>query len=233
MKSLILGLLVVYSYSYECWQYSCANLDDSDLCAKNEGNLFYIRNSHCGDGKICNLADVIDSFASGQPSYACQLETDIPAIDSDFQVDEDYNFKDSSACERLQNKDLQSGSYPKQCITEDDCILQDTTTTSCKCGFNISVCVPHYSSSFFDEWYTACEESEPDRDMYYQIWMVRKYYPWLVTYANSEEFACAYEVMDDLREVREYYDKVIDGTFYEKSVGMGIYLGVVLAGLLF
>lgn len=224
MKSLILLSLVFYSSSYDCWQYTCTSLEASDLCAQNSGNSFSMRTTACPEDKICHLADVIDSFASGQPTYACQLKSDVQALDADFQVDEDYDFKESSACERLPNKGLKEGSYPKKCTTEDDCILEDTTTTSCKCGFNSSVCVPHYSSSFFDEWFTACDESEPDSDMYYEIWLVRKYYPWMATYADSADFECAYDVFNDLSKVNQYYEKMLDGTFYESGKELVVYL---------
>ena len=79
--------------------------------------------------------------------------------------------------QRLQGKDLATGSHPKDCTSNHDCLLQDGTYSLCLCGVRTintnGICSPDMSSALFSSYWEACDSQGfiPQKDMgfYYSV----------------------------------------------------------------
>ena len=90
------------------------------------------------------------SSASNGDSYSCQSST---SMDLSEPSDPSYIVCPS----RDINRDLQTGSYPKQCQDDDDCRLQDGENQTCTCGIDgEKYCEADRASTVYDEYWREC-----------------------------------------------------------------------------
>lgn len=63
---------------------------------------------------------------------------------------------------RQANKDLEVGTYPRNCLADQDCLYQDGTTGQCVCAPRSSstsgYCKPDISSTYFEDYWTLCTQ---------------------------------------------------------------------------
>ena len=78
---------------------------------------------------------------------------------------------------RSDQKNLQSGSYPKECTSADDCLLEDGTANECVCGADgKQYCRPDINSDVFDDFWQLCEDGKMNSTSYSNWEIYNEYY---------------------------------------------------------
>ena len=81
---------------------------------------------------------------------------------------------------RTDQKDLENGSYPKECTSEDDCKLEDGTKNACVCGADGKrYCRPDKNSDVFDDFWEMCEDDKMDSESNSEWEIYNEYYVFL------------------------------------------------------
>lgn len=178
----LLAALLPLSLSLVCPTFTCANLEAGVCAVKDTEETAKLSASPCPTGQFCSGQRLYEDWwwNSGTPlgsSYQCVSEathTHTSLLDKEPYAQWPCPVFES-------NKFLASGSHPKDCQSDDDCLLADGSHSSCLCGFRGSgnlnstfgVCQPHQSDPIFINNWAACnsERLVENRDVgfYYKV----------------------------------------------------------------
>lgn len=171
--------------SQGCVTYQCQDLNQ-DLCAKRQSGVILLNSLGCRPGLNCSLSDLLQ-WHSDSPSADFYCE----AIDPSSLVQHKAGLYDYHCGKRKFGRNLLLGSHPKQCVSEQDCRLEDQSLSPCGCSFGSEdFCVPQWDSSVFDEYWAYCEEREGrvnDFGVIYYWTVVKETY----TYVQNPPFCVA------------------------------------------
>jgi hypothetical protein len=81
---------------------------------------------------------------------------------------------------RTSQKNLESGSYPKECTSKDDCLLEDGTNNECVCGADgKQYCQPDVNSDVFDDFWELCDDEKMNTTLNDDWEIYAKYYVYI------------------------------------------------------
>ena len=108
--------------------------------------------SPCSDGYSCSYDDVLVWYTGNVTTRPNTLHCKTQTV---------VNIGDNWACANRQaSKNLVSGTYPKECLSNTDCALLDGTTNDCVCtprgSHSSGFCRPDLSSSYFENYWDLC-----------------------------------------------------------------------------
>lgn len=208
----VLSLLLSHASAADCPVVVCADIADNS-CAEIVGTTVHLRSKHCDTTTYCNLTAVLQS--SGNQVIPCLAFNDSETI---------YDDNDYRDCgKRIYGRNLASGRHPKVCSSENDCVLEDGTKSSCQCGVNgFAYCAPDLNSRLFNQYWSNClanADTVYRNDYYYWTWYLQ-YYPLIVSAPS-----CAWSVSIELLTFR-----YLDAFLYQGAADrMVVFLCVMLA----
>lgn len=97
----------------------------------------------CLNGEFCNIQNLYTNWEEGKTGLECVHALENGSADSVFELMRDVCKNPPNAGKKL------SGSHPKKCNSNNDCVLNDGSLSECKCGLSVSG-------------YRYCEISEGD-----------------------------------------------------------------------
>lgn len=160
---------------------------------------------------MCQLQSILSS--NNTHLFQCiDKRLDIEPLVPDYSLVRDILHKDY--CLRQPNKDLKSGSHPKVCESDADCMLKDGSYSSCVCGFNKSYCSPDWSSSYFDEWMNNCSQELDVTMKLKDFYNVFAYYPYLAS-MHDIEGDCLSTAFADLWQLEEVFHDVSNKEYFK------------------
>lgn len=155
LRSLIsLALLSSALGWLSCPVLTCQDLPVNICASLVNNNTIAINSNACDETRQCNYDRVMTWFSIEPsqrfPTYGCDAAQAI-------------SLGTSWTCpNRAASKNLVTGSYPRSCLTDSDCTLQDGTTNDCVCAPRTSgtsgFCRPHASSSYFQAYWDLCTQ---------------------------------------------------------------------------
>lgn len=138
-----------------CPTITCQSLGINTCASLLSDNSIALNSNPCDETRQCNYDLVLTWFSLDPsrrlPTYGCEVAQGI-------------SLTDTWTCpNRAASKDLASGSYPKICLTDSDCMLQDGTENECVCTPRTSstsgYCRPDTSSTYFNAYWDLCTQS--------------------------------------------------------------------------
>lgn len=170
-----------------CRKYECVSLE-VDICAKRAENSTLVNSIPCSDGKRCLVSSLQDlEFSKSSDTLLCE----------EFEEYESYTWDDLyyECGKKKSRREFVSGKKLVLCSSEDDCILQDGTNTTCQCGADGSkYCVPAWDSSTFNSYWTECGQGIKRDRLNYWI-LFKEFYP---LWATSTDLNC---IRDTIYEI--------------------------------
>lgn len=175
-------MMLSLAHSLNCVVWKCAEGNDLQECARwDESKKEILLNEDgCKDGYFCRTDNVeewyTDVTRQDEP-LMCEEEGDIGDLEGSDNVYDDFDFdEDDIPCAtRDTNQNLSSGSHPKRCSDDSDCLMLNGAVTECKCGMNgESYCVPAFDSDAFEEYWEECEEDEGEINYWTDAWWREK-----------------------------------------------------------
>jgi len=178
----LLAALLPLSLSLVCPTFTCADLTSGTCAEKVTEETAKLSTIPCPTGQFCSGQRLYEDWwwnsgtALGS-SYACVSE----ASYAHTSVLDKEPYAQWPCFEFESNKGLASGSHPKDCQSDDDCLLEDGSRSSCLCGFRgvgqlnstSGVCQPHQSDPIFISNWVACNSERliENRDVgfYYKV----------------------------------------------------------------
>ena len=180
---LVLVFLLTQAQAWlSCMTVSCGNLGENICAQVGDGDSISLRSTSCNEDFACKYSDVM-TWYTGNVTLRNNILmcTEAPTI----------TLGDSWKCANRQaSKNLVSGTYPKTCLSEDDCGLLDGSKNLCVCSPRSTgasgYCKPDISSSFFEDYWTLCTQMSGTITDKYQgyYWYLRS------------QFAVYYDVAD-------------------------------------
>lgn len=199
LKALLLLPLALASV---CPKYKCSDDVPEGACVQfSTSEIYLVNTSPCPDtAPYCNLVTVKDwvQTAFVNNTYACEVTNT-----TDYWTEPGTD--DYLVCQKKSyDKDLASGSHPKECSTagwaDTDCSLVDGTISECRCGLNgKSYCLPDISSSAFDDYWTQCCDvgcGHLDSFEHYLFWYLKQTY--FVDYISG--YSCS-KIFSQLKDI--------------------------------
>jgi hypothetical protein len=149
---ILLGLLTL-TVAWKCKPFSCEVLPEG-LCAvfRKEGDVL-VNSEVCDVGMTCYLSKFRTLAERGDFDLEvyCQLLPDSLV---------DYDDTAFICPQRNSTQRLKSGTHPKVCTSDQDCSLEDGSSSECDCGLNgRSYCRPSQSTEVFDFFWKECERN--------------------------------------------------------------------------
>lgn len=150
--SLVLLLAAVASASHQvyCPNLVCSSMPEK-LCAFAAGNLVYANDNGCGEG-ICSLDSMLAWFSNTtETSYFLDC---MPVTFKEDLID-----SASTGCYPvIDGQELIDSIWPKECIADTDCELQNGEFAPCQCGLDGKMyCTPPITSAVFKEFWDSCD----------------------------------------------------------------------------
>jgi hypothetical protein len=143
MKFLIVLALLGAASAFKCYSWECADLGEN-ICAEYADNVISVNENGCSSGYTCGLmyAD-LQIYESDETVVECISDAAYDAQEDDEDYPSDYDWANSKECESDDGYNLQSGSFPKNCNSDEDCLLNNGKEAQCWCGFNgVGYCMP-------------------------------------------------------------------------------------------
>lgn len=209
MKFLIALALLSAASAFTCYSWECADLDEN-ICAQYSNNVISVNENGCSSGYTCGLmyAD-IQVYVHDETVVECITEAAYNAQDDDDtqSYSSDYDWASSEECEADEGYNLESGSFPKNCNGDEDCLLVNGEEAECWCGFNgDGYCIPTLKSDYFDDWHSNCEDGDADEESYTEAVFRSIYLPFIETLQESSEYDCMNEIFEDFKDQEDYSD---------------------------
>ena len=147
--------LVLAQAWLSCLTINCGNLGENICAQVGTENAISLRSTACNEDFSCSYNDIIKWYTQDATTRNNILMcTAMPII----AVGEAW-----PCANRQARKNLVSGSYPKACLTDQDCELQDGTFNSCVCAPRSTsasgYCKPDISSTHFEDYWTLCTQT--------------------------------------------------------------------------
>ena len=199
----LLVTLLPLSLALVCPTFTCDNLSSGVCAVKDTEATARLSNNPCPSGQFCSGQRLYEDWwwDSGTPvssSYLCLNE----GTSKHTSALDKQPYAQWPCFAREPRKDLDSGRHPKDCQSDNDCLLKDGTLTSCVCGFRqnglvnttMGICQPDISDTMFYVYWAKCSASaedliDLDLGFYYKVLHE--------TYAivNSDPLPCASTVL--------------------------------------
>ena len=177
MHRICIYLLLFPALSMLCPRFSCRTLPPSTCALKHSSADIYLSTDVCRLDYFCPAELIFTDwwwygFLAVGSTFSCLPLSQHEHMDlSDGEVYTEWPCEEWEA-----GKNLAVGSHPKDCRSEDDCMLQDGSFSSCSCGIRSStisgICSPHMSSEVFDPYWRACKNGlieEKNLGFYYSV----------------------------------------------------------------
>ena len=204
MYWVVLVLAWVGKVHGECHFIQCATLA-TGVCAENNGQaMVSVNRAGCQNSGYCSY-QMFDDWLNNQ----VQRDTQLMCSQTSSLLT--VRAGDTSCPTRQVQKDLLAGTSTLiQCETPSvinpECQLQDGTYTECVCALNgKSYCVPHISSTVFDDYWAECFKSgknygyiSDDDHYWYWYYRIHYYLPYLTAYSCARSFFEEFTKIDDL-----------------------------------
>ena len=138
-----------------CPTITCQSLGTNTCASLLSDNSIALNSNPCDETRQCSYDLVLTWFSLDPtvrlPTYGC--------VDA-----QGISLTTTWTCpNRAASKDLVDGSYPKACLTDSDCALQDGTTNECVCtprtGSTSGFCKPNLSSTYYSSYWDLCTSS--------------------------------------------------------------------------
>lgn len=181
MKGLAVSLVLCLSLGVSgltCPFFSCGTVPAGACAQKMSSQWIQLSTTPCTDGSFCSAQRMYEdwwwyAYTAVDNTYPClALSTynHISFAESDV-------YTEWPCMQRLQGKELASGSHPKDCTSNHDCLLQDGTYSLCLCGVRTintnGICSPEMSSALFSNYWGSCDNKgfiqEKDMGFYYSV----------------------------------------------------------------
>lgn len=138
-----------------CMTINCGNLGENICAQMGTDDTISLRSTACNEDFSCSYSDLIAWYTQDALTRNNILMcTAMPTI----TLGEGW-----PCANRQARKNLVSGTYPKACLTDQDCELQDGTYNSCVCAPRSTsasgYCKPHISSTHFEDYWTLCTQT--------------------------------------------------------------------------
>jgi hypothetical protein len=195
----LLGLSVVVR---SCPTLKCSTSLSYGVCAVYETDSSYqVSSSRCESGSYCTVEDFEHwrDYAYLDPTLLCTTDTENVV---DFEAQNGVN-----CSSRDQNKDLASGSSPKQCEQSDsyssECETEDGDSGYCECGYDgKAYCRPDFSSDSYDDYWDECQDNggKLDSSKHAAFWYLK--YTYYVKYISA--YSCAHNLFYEFVQLDEY-----------------------------
>lgn len=200
LAALIVAGLVVARGWVLCPLVTCAMLD-SNVCAQRtkDGDVI-VNDSGCQDNYVCPFLAVLSWVESNSTAlFAC-----VPG--SSLHAGENWQ------CEQRQAlKNLAEGTYPKACISDDECTLMDGSTTVCACAARTSsssgLCQPDKSSDMFEEYWEECAKRQVVGDPLLGLYFYLQQ-QYSVLYMAPDSPQCADRALFEFREFARVREEI-------------------------
>jgi hypothetical protein len=190
----------------ECPFMECARLDDG-VCAQIFAEGIYINEKGCPRDLTCSAEEIFKKHREtvfDEPPWYVYLDceentkpalTNIPNTLVECPI---RNITDN----------LESGSHPKLCESDSECITKNNKTPKCKCGiYGFKYCEALMSSDVFEDFWKRCEK---DSTLTLKEWKVWEYLVENFVYLISAP-SCGEEVLE---EMNVSFDYILDGDIY-------------------
>lgn len=202
---LVIYLLMntVSSQKPECPFMECNNLGEG-ICAQIYENGIYINDKGCPRNFTCSAEEIF------------KIHTETEFTEELWSVNLDCYEQTNPASTNVPNTpvecperdiddNLVSGSHPKLCETDNDCITKNGINPPCACGiYGDKYCQPLIGSDVFEQFWKRCERDSTLTLKEWEVWQfLVKTYVYLVSAPP-----CGEEVLE---EMKVSFDYIIDG----------------------
>lgn len=199
MKLLLASIILKISLGLVCPFWTCKSLDPN-VCAIRKDREIIVNQDGCYDGFQCNLQVTGFFFSSVESldSFTCYQRGEIDK--SVLIYPSYYDWQNSPECKYDPKTNLDSGSHPKQCETDEDCKLINGEFTKCECSVNgRSYCKPSLNSDYFEYWFDICETGYADDKLYNKLYNDYRFTP-LLKFADRDDQDC---LKDEITQDKE------------------------------
>jgi hypothetical protein len=213
-KNFFFHLLTTLCFSLDCLTWHCSDLEIG-TCALRRDSTILVNTHYCAGNQVCQLQEILSSNTTDL--FQCtEKRLALEPLVPDYSLVRDILNKDY--CLKELDKDLESGSHPKECERDSDCMLKDGSYSHCVCGFNKGYCRPEWSSSYFDEWLNNCSQELEITLKLKDFFNVFVYYPYLVS-MHDIEGDCLSAAFTDLWDLEEVFYDVSNKEYFEEDRG--------------
>ena len=203
--SLTLGVVL----GYHCPVFTCNGENiGTNICGKwVEKQVLEVNSKGCQEGHHCSAYALMywANFNASVTASSFPCSPDVPVTLESHEGEWAY----AMCPTRRENKDFKSGSLVLTCSSSLDCVLSDSTVTTCECVLRtdgLGVCQADISSEAFAGYWLDCgSENVIRREETYQYWSLYATY-WILQQSNIE---CLDVFLEDqtLRSARSLYDQ--------------------------
>lgn len=206
--TLCLAALTALSTAAFCPTYTCDSSLPVSTCASFTGSQAFKLNSNgCSTGYYCSAIALSEwaqllytSTVSPTSTYPCSVSSDTTASSS---------FTSLSCGTKLANKNFKNSKTIVSCTAHTDCVLVDSTYTTCMCVFKTDgsgICKAHNSNDdVYAGYWTDCGPSEvindEDKVNYWNFYMT--YWEYL---QSTVECTNIFSEVTTLAELQSVYD---------------------------
>lgn len=167
----------------QCYNYTSFMIK-LNQCAQRTDQTILLSANPCEGDTYCSAEEMLD-FYNQYPdaqSYPCQKYTEAQNRTS-------YNETQTECGVRDKDTDLEQGSHPKMCESDDDCKQKNGSKTACECGLNgIAYCHPDFSCNVFDDYWDDCNNGKVgDSDLANYMVYLETIYPLAIDPADAAE----------------------------------------------
>lgn len=121
-------------------------------------------------------------------------------------------------------KDLQDGSYPKECTSTSDCLLEDGTSNECVCGADgKQYCQPDINSEVFNDFWQLCSDNKMNTTLYDDWKIYAQYY----VYIESAP-SCMDKIFPELKTGTSAQNYASEESSYGMLLGLSGLIWIVL-----
>lgn len=157
--------LPLLSSAILCPVLSCGSLGTVACTKKVSPTQLMLNDQNCAEGTSCSVLSVYawwwDETTSSGSTHNCAAtnNTIVPAECGVMPL----------------QKNLMTGTHPKDCVDDADCTLEDGSTTPCTCslrtGKTQGLCQPHPGASIFASFWQDCETKTAGDLDYWGLYM--------------------------------------------------------------
>lgn len=208
----LLAALLPFSLALVCPTFSCASLTSGICATKDTEETGRLSENPCPSGQFCSGQRLYEDWwwNSGTPlgsSYMCMDE----ASYEHTSVLDKEPYGQWPCVGREESKYLAIGTHPKECQSDDECLLSDGTYSSCLCGFRASgalnstlgICQPHQSDLIFQDFWSQCNSENliESRDVGFYFKVKHETY----ALVQASTLPCAQSVIWEFKLLQDSY----------------------------
>ena len=147
-------VFLFYTAWADCPIAQCQPLSVGE-CAKKESGKVHINGYGCTKDKTCLASEFENWYSSSETVLMCTDEPESSSSSNDVEC----GTRDKN--QMLAKANGEYVLHPKRCNSDSDCLLQNGSTSPCKCGLDgYSYCSPQWGSEVFDDYWEYCDAGD-------------------------------------------------------------------------